>query len=319
MRRHCDFLRLAGCRYNDRGELSHQREGQMLYIGTCGWSYEDWKSVVYAAAGRVDPLSYMARYFDALEINVSFYRDVPAAMAASWLRRLEPFPDLRFTAKLHQRFTHQREGPLEPAEFRESLAGLEPLLEAGRLAALLAQFPWSFRDEPQQREWLQSLAACCERCRLVVELRHDSWLSAEAIEFLRALGVGFCNIDQPRLNHCIPPTELVFSPIAYVRLHGRNHARWFDHDEAHERYDYLYTERELDEWVPRIRRIAEQAETTFVFTNNHYRGQAPANALELKAKLSGQPVEVPALLLDSFPELAKIALPADEQRQRRLF
>src|SRR5262249_15599861 len=158
-----------------------------------------------------------------------------------------------------------------------SLEGLEPLRASGRLGALLAQFPWSVRDEPNQREWIQRLCSTAEGYPLVVELRHDSWLEDESLDFLRSLGVALCNIDQPVLDHCIPPTEHVMGSVAYVRLHGRNHARWWQHDHPNQRYDYLYTEAEMDAWAARIRRIEPQAAQTFVFTNNHFRGQAPAN------------------------------------------
>src|SRR5262249_30421268 len=152
----------------------------------------------------------------------------------------------RFTAKLHQRFTHERPEPFPHQDIENALDGLEPLREAGRLTTLLAQFPWSMRDEPAERRCLAALAQACRRYALVAEFRHDSWLQEDALKFIQSLGIGFCNIDQPLHQHSIPPTELVLSPIAYVRLHGRNHARWFDHEQAHERYDYLYTERELD-------------------------------------------------------------------------
>jgi uncharacterized protein YecE (DUF72 family) len=297
---------------------SHTTLGN-VHIGTSGWWYEDWKAIVYSDRGHHDPLAFMARYFDALEINVSFYRDVTQAMTESWLRRVDRMPRFQFTAKLHQRFTHQRVEPLAAGEVRESLAGLRPIVEAGRLGALLAQFPWSFRDEPRSRDWLRHVRDACSESPLVVEVRHDSWLAPEALEFLRSLDVGFCNIDQPVLDHCIPPTETVFAPVGYVRLHGRNHVRWFDHNGAAERYDYLYTEHEIDSWVPRIRRIAAQAKVTFVFTNNHFRGQAPANALELMAKLRGEPVDVPSALLDAYPVLAKYARPQKHDRQGRLF
>ena len=290
-----------------------------IRIGTSGWSYDDWKEIVYADAGHVDLLSYMTRYVDALEINASFYRDVAPSTAEGWLTRIERVPDFRFTAKLHQRFTHQRPEPFDPADAARALAGFEPLRQANRLGALLAQFPWSFRDEPSHRQWLQRIRDAFDCCPLVIELRHDSWLHDEPLSFLKSLGVGFCNIDQPGHAHCIPPTELVLSTVAYVRLHGRNHARWFDHEDASERYDYLYTDQELDEWVPRIRRIAEQAETGFVFTNNHFRGQALVNALELMAKLAGDRVLVPPGLLDHYPDLGRIAQPVERERQGRLF
>ncbi len=291
----------------------------MLYIGTSGWWYEDWKGIVYPAADRHDHLVFMARHFNALEINVSFYRDVSAAMSAGWLRRIRQFRDFQFTAKLHQRFTHERHDPFPAMDLRHSLAGLEPIREAGRLGAVLAQFPWSVRDDAHHRDWLKNLRDACAGYRVVIELRHDSWLKEPALKFLGSLDVGFCNIDQPAHDHCIPPTELVMGRVAYVRLHGRNHARWFDHDEASQRYDYMYTEHEINYWVGRIRRIQPQADDTFVFTNNHFRGQAPANALELKAKLTGQPVEVPDGLLDEYSVLGKFARPSKHERQRRLF
>ncbi|MBI3465098.1 MAG: DUF72 domain-containing protein [Planctomycetes bacterium] len=290
-----------------------------LFIGTSGWSYDDWKSIVYPGTGHVDPLVFMARYFNALEINASFYRDVAPKTAEGWLQRLDRLADFRFTAKVHQRFTHQRSEPFDAQDARRSLEGFEPLLAADRLGALLAQFPWSFRDEPNNRDWLRHIRDAFDRCPLVVELRHDSWLQEESADFLRSLAVGFCNIDQPHHSHCIPPTELVFSPVGYVRLHGRNHARWFDHEDASQRYDYLYTDHELDEWMPRIRRIVEQTQTTFVFANNHFRGQAVANALQMRAKLSGDRVEVPPGLLDHYPDLDRIARPGQHERQGRLF
>ena len=291
----------------------------MQYIGTSGWWYADWQGIVYPDLDRHDPLTFMARYFDALEINVPFYRDVNIAMSSSWLRRIEPFPRFLFTSKIHQRFTHLRQDAFDCRDFHASLSGLEPLKEAGRLNVILAQFPWSFRDDPSHRDWICRIRDASEEYRLAVELRHDSWLRDDAMAFLRSAAVGFCNIDQPAHDHCIPPTEHVFSSVGYVRLHGRNHARWFDHDEASQRYDYLYTEQELDSWVARIRNIGQQAEQTFVFANNHFRGQAPANALELKAKLSGQPVDVPEHLEDEYPVLRKYARPHKHERQGRLF
>jgi uncharacterized protein YecE (DUF72 family) len=286
----------------------------MLYIGTSGWYYADWRGIVYPGRDRHDPLTFLTQFFNALEINVTFYRDVSTRMAASWLRRVQHLKDFQFTAKLHQRFTHQRREPALATAVRASLQGLEPLREAGRLGALLAQFPWSVRAGEQQRDWMQRLCQACEGYSLVVEFRHDSWLRDDSLDLLRALGVGFCNIDQPAYDHCIPPTEHVTSPVAYVRLHGRNYARWWNHEDRNQRYDYLYTGSELDPWVDRVRRITQQAARTFVFTNNHFRGQAPANALEMKAKIHGEPIDIPPSMLREFPELRNYARPAVEQQ-----
>src|SRR5262245_9869794 len=291
----------------------------MLYVGTSGWWYDDWRGIVYPDRERTDPLTCLARLFNALEINVSFYRDVAQRMAASWLRRIDSFKEFRFTAKLHQRFTHQRQEPFTVADVKQSLDGLEPIREAGRLGALLAQFPWAVRDDATSRVWIERVGRACVGHRVVVELRHDSWLREESLTFLRSLGIGMCNIDMPVLEHCVPPTEHVLSPVAYVRLHGRNYAKWWKHDHPDQRYDYMYTESEVDEWVARTRRVADHASDTFVFTNNHFRGHAPANALQMKSKLAGAPVEIPPVLLQAFPELHKYGQSVAVQRQGELF
>ncbi len=292
---------------------------QKLFIGTSGWSYEDWKDMVYPSAGQRHALEYMARYFNALEINVSFYRPISPSMAESWVRRTAGQPHFQFAAKLLQRFTHQRSEPISNEEVSEWLDGIRPLQEAGKLGAALAQFPWSFKNRPEERDWLKFLCDRFGQLPLVVELRHDSWLTDEGLDVLRSLGVGFCNIDQPPHDHCIGPTDLVLSSVGYVRLHGRNRAKWFEHEEAYERYDYLYTEKELADWLPRIRKITERAGRTFVFANNHYRGQAVVNALQLRAMLEGRPVEVPELLLRAYPQLARLAKQRPTQCQGRLF
>lgn len=290
-----------------------------LFIGTCGWSYDDWKPIVFAGLARKDSLRHMVKWFNALEINVSFYRPIPSKTAEGWLRRVQSRSDFQFTAKLHQRFTHQRAGDIYESEVNEFMAGMKPLLRDGRLAAILAQFPWSFKDTPPERDWLSRLRIAFAATPLVVELRHDSWLTDNAADFLRDLRLNWCNIDQPPHEHNIPPLDWVTGPIGYIRLHGRNHAQWFDHDEAYQRYDYLYTEQELKEWMPRIEQVRRSAPTTFVFTNNHFRGQAVANALELVARVTGEPVEVPRALLAEYPQLARFAATPKRAEQGLLF
>src|ERR1700720_2454327 len=122
--------------------------------------------------------------------------------------------------------------------------------------------------------------------------------------------VGFCNIDQPVLGRSLAPTEHVTSAVGYVRLHGRNYEQWFDSDNRNDRYNYLYSERELAGWKERIDRVAERAQTTYVITNNHFESKAGVNALELKSMISGHRVPAPPTLLEKYPELRKIADPA---------
>lgn len=286
------------------------RAGGSIRVGTSGWSYVDWQGRFYPRRKPrgFDELAYHARYFDSVEVNSSFYRPPSARAAASWLRRTPPTFD--FTFKLYQRFTHEREKPWTPDEVAEYRRGIEPVAEAGRLGAVLVQFPWSFRADDAARRHLDAVRRDFGDLPLVVEVRHVSWMAEGETRFLEDRGFGFCNIDQPPSRGGVPPTALATSPIGYVRLHGRNSAAWFKKDAgADARYDYLYDEAELSEWIERIRQIARASEKTYVFTNNHYRGQAPANALQILSKLSGDRVPVPTPLLEAYPFLESVAAP----------
>ena len=279
-----------------------------IRVGTSGWSYPDWEGRFYPAAKPrgFDELSYMARYFDCVEVNSSFYRPPSPRAAASWLRRTPP--QFEFTFKLYRRFTHERDRPWTPDEVKECRDGVEPVREAGRLGAVLVQFPWSFRAGDDAFRHVDAIRRDFGGLPLVVEARHVSWAGDAAAKFLKSSGLGFCDIDQPAARSGVPPMTLVTSPVGYVRLHGRNSKAWFSKDAGRDaRYDYLYREEELEEWIGRIREIARAAEKTYVFTNNHYRGQAPANALQILSKLHGRPVPVPSPLVEEFPFLASIA------------
>jgi uncharacterized protein YecE (DUF72 family) len=283
-------------------------ETSSIRVGTSGWSYADWAGRFYPAdrPSRFDELAYLARYFRTVEVNSSFYRPPTPRMTASWLRRTPPGFD--FTFKLHQRFTHQRDSAWTASEVEEYRRGLGPIREAGRLGAVLVQFPWSFRADEDAFGWIEAVRRDFGDLPLVVEVRHVSWLGREALGLLREKGLGFANIDQPASRGGVPPLALVTSPVGYVRLHGRNREAWFSPDAGRDdRYNYLYDDAELDEWVARIREIARASEKTYVFTNNHYRGQAPANALQILSKLQGRPIPVPPPMLVDFPFLDAIA------------
>lgn len=185
-------------------------------------------------------------------------------------------PDMEFTVKAHQSLTHERADLAEPAA--AFLAGLAPLVDSGRLGAVLAQFPGSFRRRPESEEFLLELAGRLAGPPLVAEFRHRSWWAPEVSELLRRHRIGFCNVDTPSLPGLPRPSAEVTAPVGYVRFHGRNARNWWAHEEAHERYDYLYRAAELEPWVERIRVMARQAEVIYVFTNNHFRGQAVENA-----------------------------------------
>lgn len=277
----------------------------MIRFGVAGWSYDDWYGPVYPADRKgkrsFDPLAYLARYFDTIEINSTFYRPPAERSAASWVRRVAGNPAFRFTAKLYQRFTHERADAWTTDEVDEVRRGFTPLLEAGRLGCVLVQFPWSFKRDAASREWLDDLVGAFAEFPLAVEVRHSSWNVPEFYASLRERGVGAVNIDQPMFGRSIAPGARVTAALGYVRLHGRNYENWFrDGAEAHERYDYLYTKDELDGWLDRIHEVARQAQETYVITNNHFRGQAPTNALMLR-QMNGEPVEIPTGLREAFP------------------
>lgn len=280
-----------------------------IRIGPAGWSYKDWEGVVYPLkpGAKFDPLSYLARFFDTIEINSSFYRPPTASTTNSWAKRVTHNKDFTFTAKLHRVFTHER-GTATAEDTRAFRVGMDVLAGAGRLGAILVQFPWSFKNTDEDRLFLTKLINRFNVYPLVIEIRHASWNTPAIYEELSELGVGICNIDQPLFKKSIKPAALTTSPVGYVRLHGRNYQNWFrEQAPRDERYNYLYSVEELDPWITRIREVAKQAKETYVITNNHFLGKAVVNALEIKSVLEEQRVPAPAPLVEKYPRLKEAA------------
>lgn len=276
-----------------------------IRVGPAGWSYKDWNGIVYPPrlGSKFDPLEYLATYFDTIEINSSFYRPPAASSSRAWAKRVTHNRNFRFTAKLYQRFTHDRGQATQEDEkvFRE---GIDPLVEAGKFGALLLQFPWSFKNTEGERDYLAGLLDRFSDYPLVVELRHASWNERAIYQSFERRGVGFCNIDQPLFARSIKPSARTTSRVGYVRLHGRNYENWFRANAApHDRYNYLYSLDELDSWVNKIKKVSMQSEESYVVTNNHFRGKGVVNALEIKAMLEGDKVPGPALLIGEYPRL----------------
>lgn len=272
-------------------------------VGPAGWSYEDWKGKVYPdpPPRGFDPLEYLARFFDCIEVNSTFYRPASPRLSEGWARRTPE--GFLFTVKAWEKFTHAPEG-VTPAETRRFLEGLVPLFAAGKLGALLLQFPWSFRDSPESRDRLRrAVEGLSEAAPLVVEVRHRSWL--EALDFLSGMGLSFCNIDQPRSSTGMPATRHVTGPVGYIRLHGRNARAWFRRQaDRDEKYDYLYSAEELTDWVEAAR--AMSASRVFVITNNHFQGKAVVNALQLRRAL-GRETRIPETLRSAYGSILDFA------------
>jgi len=280
------------------------------HVGTAGWSYEDWKGIVYPdpRPKGFDPLTFLAQYFDGIEINNTFYRPPEAKWAHDWLKRTAHNSDFKFTLKLYQGFTHENVGKLNPADVDIFKRGIEPLAHAGKLGCVLIQFPWSFQNTPQNREWLLMLKKAFADYPLVVEVRHNSWDIQSAYDFLAQNHLNFCNIDQPVSHTSIAPSDTVTGEVGYVRLHGRNYQAWFKSDAGRDdRYDYLYSAEEIDEWIGRIKNIENCSKLVFVIANNHFRGQGVANAFQMKWKLTGKKQDVPRTLLEKYPFLKELA------------
>jgi uncharacterized protein YecE (DUF72 family) len=276
-----------------------------IRVGPAGWSYKDWQGIVYPAnaGSKFDPLSYLAAYFNTIEINSSFYRPPAASSSKNWAKRVGHNADFKFTAKLFRRFTHDR-GHATAEDERTFREGIDPLVEAGKFGALLLQFPWSYKNTEEDRAYLSQLLDRFKDYPLVVELRHASWNEPAVYQSFERRNVGFCNIDQPLFARSIKPSARATSRIGYVRLHGRNYENWFGANVSPaDRYDYLYSLEELEPWVDKVKRIAIESEETFVVTNNHFRGKGVVNALEMKALLEGEKVPGPASLVEEYPRV----------------
>ncbi len=287
----------------------------VIRVGVAGWDYDDWRGAVYPqpAPRGFDALTFLAGYFDAIEVNSTFYRPLPGKVARSWARRVSHLPAFRFTAKAWRRFTHERDRAIDADEVRLAREAPDALAEEGRLGAVLVQFPWSFKREEASREWLRDVALAFRGLPLVLEVRHASWNVPELYRSLAEQGIGFVNVDQPLFRHSLTPSAVATAAVGYVRIHGRNVHDWFRADAGRdERYDYLYSAAELAPWSERVREVAAApgVKDVYVITNNHFGGQEVANAAMLRSMIEGRRVPVPAPLWERFgPVLERWAEP----------
>jgi len=262
-------------------------------IGTSGYSFADWVGTVYPRGMKPGAfLSHYAQLFDAVEINATYYR-TPSPQ--TFARMVERTPEgFTFVVKVPHAMTHDLaafDRELEPFQ-----KAIEPLVRAGRLGGLLAQFPYAFAPSEASRRHLGKLAQSLGGgIPLHVEFRHDAWYVDATYELLAKLGLGFVNVDLPELPHLPRPSEVATNRTGYVRLHGRNETTWWNQDKAKalagDRYDYLYTASQLEPWAARIERLAEGTDITYVFANNCHLGQSVVNALQLGQRLGRSPAD----------------------------
>jgi uncharacterized protein YecE (DUF72 family) len=293
-----------------------------IRVGPAGWSYPDWAGYAYPSPKPkgFHEATYLADFFDTIEINTSFYNPIRAEHAAGWIGRVAANANFMFTAKMWQRFTHESNPSPRVEDEKLVRAGFDVLRDAGKLGAVLLQFPFSFHRTEETFAYLDGVLQRFADYPLVVEVRHATWNVPEVFDLLRKRGVGFCNIDQPVIGKSLQPSARATGPVGYVRLHGRRYDTWFSDDEtiaSFERYNYLYSEGELRPWAARVDKVAKAARDVYVITNNHYQGKGVVNALQLISMLKESKVKVPEPLRVKYPELEKIA--SEGPREPRLF
>jgi uncharacterized protein YecE (DUF72 family) len=294
-------------------------------IGTSGWSYPGgkgtWNGIFYPAGaggrrrgGKFDELAFYAEHFDTVEINSSFYRVPTPEMSKGWAERTPA--GFEFSLKLFQKFTHPSMfekatgadpfdiGQKDVDEFR---AALDPLARSGKLGALLAQFPASFKNDPDSRGYLEWLLESFKDYPVAVELRHRTFSDdpRETLRLLSEYGAALAQIDEPKFRLSIRQSLLPnVRTFYYLRLHGRNAAQWWSHQNSEDRYNYLYTSEELEPFAEAAEEASREVRKSYVYANNHFSAKSVANAAILKHQL-GQPLpgEYPATFVDRYPDL----------------
>lgn len=245
-------------------------------------------------------MKFYSRYFNAVEINSTFYRPCNPKTAESWARRTPD--DFEFTVKVWQQFTHGKR-EWTAADIEEFKSGIRPLTEAEKLGCLLFQFPASFKQTSQTMDQLKELLGTFGEFPKVVELRHSSW--SEVLPILEDLGAVPAFIDEPKFKDSIrQDVASNRSKYLYFRFHGRKFDKWWRHEHRNERYDYLYSSEELQPYVIRIKSILEDKDIqrAYIFFNNHPGAKAVANAVMMRAQLD-IPVraELPQKLVETYP------------------
>jgi uncharacterized protein YecE (DUF72 family) len=253
-----------------------------VFIGTSGYSYSDWVGPVYPlGTDRSRFLELYAEQFSAVELNFSYYRQPEAGLLERMAQRTPE--NFGFSVKAHKSLTHIV-GESWPADAKRFLDGIKPLSERGRLIAILLQFPFSFHYSKANRTYLAHLCDALVGMPLAAEFRNGEWHTNRVIEALSQRNIAYTLTDYPDLDGLPKVRVEATSDVGYLRFHGRNKENWWTGDNA-SRYDYLYSDEEIEEWIDRIRVITRKTKVLIAVFNNHWRGQAVQNSVMLKKKL----------------------------------
>ncbi len=252
-----------------------------IKIGTSGYSFEDWKGPFYPADIKKGKyLDYYVKYFPTVEINSTYYRiPHPAVMANIEKKTPENF---EFIVKTPNTLTHKRKGITEAVkQYHECL---KPMHESGKLKGLLAQFPYSFKFAAVNLDYIKNCRELLQPHELFIEFRHDSWVNRTMYETFKNNNIGYVAVDEPPLRGLLSPDLFNTTETAYIRLHGRNAEQWWSGGAL--RYDYDYSDEELEEWKKKIEKMKDKAKKLYIFFNNCHLGQAVKNAREMMQKLN---------------------------------
>jgi uncharacterized protein YecE (DUF72 family) len=282
-----------------------------IRIGTCSWADEALSKWFYPPKLPArERLAWYAEHFDTVEVDSTYYRLPDERAVGGWAERTPPgftmhvkafglmtrhpvkaevLPeDLRAESPVDEKGRVDRPPRELRAEvFHRFLAALQPLRSAGKLGGILFQLPQYVVFKESSLDYLEWAREQMGSDEMLVEFRHRSWLDDEhreqSLAFLERIGAGYVTVDAPRSDtakNLVPTVVAVTSPTAYVRFHGRNLATWNRRGgSAAERFDYLYSDEELGEWVEPLRELAGRSEQAYAFFNNNASSEDPENPL----------------------------------------
>jgi len=256
-----------------------------LLIGTSGYDYPEWKGLFYPETlARAGFMEYYSTHFNSLELNGTYYRMPTAEQMRSMIERSGG--RVSFSVKAFQDITHATEKNLYQPLIFEFKKALEPLLKNNLLLCVLFQFPERFHYEKQERIYLDSLLKEVSDIPVVVEMRNTKWQNEQVYNELRKRNIGWCITDNPSIKNLMKLDFVSTSDIAYIRFHGRNADMWYKGDNV-SRYDYLYSDTELQAFVNPILELLKHTKIVQLFFNNHAKSQATVNAKKMELLLKG--------------------------------